>query len=125
MTKEKFKKYITNIKRGYDCENEIYEVSKKWCYSGVLFDTTSFGSTFLATDVLELIGVAFGFPKNEDILSWWCWDKDFGETFNEGDIEDYDLPEDHKYRKPILKTIEELYDYCVFLAEQYKKETNK
>lgn len=75
----------------------------------------------MAEPIWSLPNKAFGFPHDEDIFSWWCIEKDFGETFKIGDIEDTLLMLEHRFRKPDLSTAEKLYEYCVFMSDQYAK----
>lgn len=122
LSKEEFVKYINRMKDANQCELDILEASRPWVKKGVLFEYVSVGTGYLAESMIDLMTKLMDLPDNEDIISYWCWELEFGEKWTERCIEDRKLPECHKYRNPVLKTVDELYDYCVFLSEEYSKE---
>lgn len=122
LSKEEFSKYINKIKEANQCELDMLNASTPWVKKGVLFEYVSVGTGYLAECVIDLMTKCMDLPSNEDIISYWCWELEFGEDWRAGCIEDNSLPEGHKYRNPVLKTADELYDYCIFLSEAYKEE---
>lgn len=120
ISKEEFTKIINEVEEAYSCENDFLDVCRQYVEKGVLYEYMSPGTAFLAGTVLDLLAKLMGFPADEDIISYWCWEGDFGKDVA-GKIEDTRWPENHIYRKPNLDTVDKLYDYCVFLAEEYNK----
>lgn len=117
LTFEEFVKALDEIKKAREVYDKFYKLSRE--YNDVLgdYDPPMPTGYFLAE---ELIGKALGLGE-DDIVSWWIGESEWGEKFVEGSIEDDSLPEDHKYHKPVLKTYEDLYEYCLFLGEEYYK----
>ena len=122
LAKEEFIEYMKKIKNAYDCENAILEASRPWVMNGVLFEYTAVGTAYLAESMITLLNMTLGLPKEDETISYYCWEMEFGETWTDHTWEDTSFPEDHKYRKPVIKTFEDLYDYCVAMVEQVKKE---
>lgn len=75
--------------------------------------------------IIRLIEHIFGLEEDEfgyTTLSWWVYECNCGENLDIlQSIENDWLPEDHKYRKPDLSSVEKLYDYLCWESEQAKK----
>ena len=122
LTLEKFTNYIERIKTAQEYDNEVLELSKKWVDKNVLFDYASTSVWYLVPDLIELLSLAMGVnPKDDDILDYWVSELNFGKEWSEGCIEDRKLPEEHKYRKPKLQTVEEIYEYLIFVKSQLEQ----
>lgn len=76
----------------------------------------------LCVDLLEVIFNIYD-PTNihGSTLSWWIYDLNFGENFNQGDLTVPSLPKDHQYYEPDLSTPELLYEFLIF-ESTYEKE---
>ena len=118
ITFEEFDQIMSNIKLAWDFEMEMMDISKKYVDKGVLFDYISTSSTFLAVDVIFLLNTNFNLPEDEDIISYYCWECDFGKE--KRTIIDTDYKKDPFY----LTNNQELYDYLVYLKSYYEEARN-
>lgn len=74
--------------------------------------------------IIDVLNDAMGLKdigRDETDLEYWCYERDFGNDFQTGNILNEWLPKDHKYHTPKLDTLRELYDYLVFLSKEYNK----
>lgn len=116
LTYQEFERYMTNILEARDLYDKMYAMFME--NSTLLGDATPPMPTgyFLAE---EILGKAMGLG-NDDIISYWIDEMRSQEQWKDV-ILDENLPEGHKYRNPEIKNIEDLYNYCVFLSEEYAK----
>ena len=120
VTFEEFEKIVKEIKKAEECYDEFYRLTRK--YSNILGDAEAPMPTgyWLAGEVL---GKALGLGE-DDIVNWWMQETDYGRDWKDGMIIDESLEENHKYYEPKLKTLKQLYEYCLFLGERYYTERN-
>lgn len=121
LSKEAFVNAINFLKR----EDEFYtrQYSLYDNYRDIIGDSTPMMYIGAAEVILTLLEDAFALDSDNYAgtdLSWWLYDADFGEKFNIGDIENIDLPENHRFRKPDLSDVDKLYEYLVWKYEDKK-----
>lgn len=114
MTKELFIESINNLKNVYRASEELNTVLEN--NREVFGDTYIIGSGILESNIVELLNKLLNIPEDDDILSWWLYERDFGEDFEIGDLEVRNEFGDIK--APDLSTVKKLYDY---LEETYSK----
>lgn len=114
MTKELFIESINNLKKVYRASEELNTVLEN--NREVFGDTYIIGSGILESNIVELLNKLLNIPEDDDILSWWLYERDFGEDFEIGDLEVRNEFGDIK--APDLSTVKKLYDY---LEETYSK----
>lgn len=120
--KNDFIKYIDFLKRQEAFGNELQTLLEK--FSDVVSDGM-IPSFYSAPLIVEILEKSLGLKEDEHgytTLSYWIFEKDFGESFEVGDIEEISLPKTHKYRTPNLKKAEDLYDYIIWETSQYNEE---
>lgn len=114
MIKELFITSINNIKKVYRASEELNTVLDN--NRDVYGDTYVLGSGILESNIVELLNKLLNIPEDDDIISWWLFERDFGEDFEVGDLTTRD--EFGNVETPDLSTVEKLYDY---LEETYQK----
>lgn len=112
--RELFIESINNIKKVYRASEELNTVLEN--NRDVYGDTYVIGSGILESNIVELLNKLLNIPEDDDIISWWLFERDFGEDFEVGDLEIRNEFGDIK--APDLSTVEKLYDY---LEETYQK----
>ena len=117
LTLEEFIEAIEYVKREDECGNRLADVIRS--YRDILGDAEApiFHGGQIVISLLDKIWGLDIDKYSGSIISYWCWEKEFGEEWKKGDLVLKNLPADHKYHEPVLKTVEELYDY---LCWQYK-----
>lgn len=115
ISKELFCEKINRIKEAEQCERDIFDAAQPYVRKGTLFDYVTVGTGFLAQDVLDLLSVLMGLGE-DDILSYWCWECDFGKEPR--------TIRDPAYREDefVITTVDELYDYCCHISRQNSEE---
>lgn len=122
MSLEKFQKHMTYAIREYEFYNKLHDLYVE--YRDVVGDAEAPFSNG-GNEVIELLEEIFELPRDSfgyTTLSWWAYECDYGK--NKGMLQSFELeflPPNHKYRKPKLDTIEELYHFIVWESEYYKK----
>lgn len=69
------------------------------------------------TIIISLLESIFHCTLNEDgysTISYWVYETSCGSRFKKGDIVNHNLPEDHPYYTPDLRTAHDLYEYLVW-----------
>lgn len=100
ITKKEFCKIIDDLKRNDEFLDDICDVFKKHQREEQIY------STGLEDTIVNLLETIFNDNKT-NWISYWIWELDFGEKYNEGDVTKKDgtiIP---------LKTVEELYDFLI------------
>jgi hypothetical protein len=126
LTLKEFKDAIEYIQREDECGNRLSEVIRE--YRDILGDAEApiFQGGTIVVNLLEKLWKLEIDDYGYTDISYWCWEKEYGEKWKEGDLVLSEVPVDHKYHKPILKTVEELYDYLCWCYEtdRGRKERN-
>ena len=117
ISKQTFIKTIDYVKHIIDIERSLNNGLK---HSMVFVDSEIYIETGPITD---LLAESIGLKKNKfgTDLDYWLYECDFGRDYKKGDITNTNLKHTHKYYKPKLDTVEELYDYLVFIAKYEEK----
>ena len=93
-------------------------------YAGMDFGNILLAFNTNAGLVLQLLGMLCGLGQSSDLLSWWFYDKHYGQDFRVGDLVLRDLPDDHPWHCPDISTREKLWEYIVYLSEGRKHDPN-
>jgi hypothetical protein len=123
LTFEEFKKYIDYIKREDEFFLKLSDLYRE--YRDVVGDAEapfSIGGNHIISLLEEIMNLEIDDSGYSD-LSWWVYECNYGKDTEKVDsYELTNLPENHKYRKPKLHTVKELYDFLVW---RYNPETIK
>ena len=101
LTKEEFCSHIEDIKKYVDFDDKVYDSSRK---IGIM-DGIELRTSALCNNVIDLLCKIMD-DENDDI-SFFCWELDFGRKWEEGcmvDEDDNDID---------LSSSENLYDYLI------------
>lgn len=100
ISRDFFRRIISDIKKCFDYEDEINDVNYKYNVDGIMSLPNCVDSCIeLLTKVLH--------DEEGDMIGYWIYEENFGETYDDGDVVDEsgnNIP---------LKTIDDLYDYLV------------
>lgn len=111
MTYNEFEYYINRLKEVHQLDDDLSEISKK--YRNLLMDNYMV-AIVLEEDYIKLLEMNLGI--NDELISWWVYQTDFGKDFKIGDLED-PKEEDENLKTPDLSTVEKLYDYIKILQK--------
>lgn len=110
MSKESFCQVIDNYKSMWDFTDEMNDLFRKYKSDGEVFPPMCTGTVI---DLLEFI-----FNDENQWISYWIFELDFGKDYEDGDAKDADesnIP---------LKTVEDLYDLLVKNMEENGEHNN-
>ena len=104
VSKEKFISILKEMEELHTLENTINECSRK-CSNDVVSNFGEFPYlTCQDNMIVDLLGLIF---KDEDTISWWIYELDFGKLYKEGCMTEVDgTPID-------VSTADRLYDFLV------------
>lgn len=100
ITKKEFCKIIDNLKRNDEFIDDLGEVFRKYRREEQIY------STGLEDTIVSLLEIIFK-DKEAQWISYWVWELNYGETYNEGDVTEEDgtnIP---------LRSAEDLYDFLI------------
>lgn len=111
ISKGQFVRIIDKMRLVYDFVEETNDKARQLRddLDGSFSDFFEGNSLFIAHDnlVIELLENMF---NDNDIISWWIYDEDFGRKFKAGDLS---FKKNGKIYAPDLSNTEKLYDYLV------------
>lgn len=119
ISRETFKDAINFVKRMSELDDRVHSIYKE--FGDILID--GYGPFIDTSIITRMLNESFKLPETEEYgsdLDYWLWECDFGREWNEREPENLDLPENHKYRKPKINNLDELYDYLVWLHDNPK-----
>ena len=102
ISKEDFVKSISAIQKAFECENELNDVFKKYGVGSEIYL-----SGMCADAIVNLLHIIFGAADEEEWISYFCFDLNFGKDFQKGTIVCVDGS------KPDMFTAEDLYDFLI------------
>lgn len=110
MTKELFVRALDELRDSEDLVEKIADLIYDYnCKYGSDFPE-KYGMVLQHIDVLvELLATSMG--DDGDLISWWCYEKNFGRDFYPGDLV-------NNGREISLRTAEELWNYLVTREEK-------
>lgn len=108
MSKESFCQVMDNYKSMWNFTDDMNEVFKKYNCDGEVFPPMC---TETVIDLLEFI-----FNDKNQWISYWAFELEFGERYEDGDVQDKDG------NNISLKTSEDLYDLLVENMKESKEE---
>ena len=112
ISKEEFVDIIEKLKKRQDF---VHETNKKVreLNDAIIVDFFDADSLHIAHDdiVIKLLRNMFNL-QDDDVLSWWIYEEDYGRTYKDGDITKADGTIID------LSTAEKLYDYIYAYAEE-------
>ena len=113
-----FESCIKAIKNIEELKTDVANFSNKYDFEmfADIFDNPLYEK--LSWNLLVVLSEGMGLPKEEDIITWWIYESNFGteDSFYISDPE-YDFEGEFE-----IKNIRQLYDYCVFLSKKYNEE---
>lgn len=110
MSKKSFCKVMDDYKFMLNFTDELNEVFDKYKCDGYIYPPVC---TETVIDLLELI-----FDDKDKWIGYWAWELDFGERYEDGDVQD-------EYGNNIpLKTVEDLYDLLIDNMKENGEYTN-
>lgn len=120
---EKFAEYIRFVQRETEFNNKLHDLCRE--YEDVVPDADA-PIPVAGIKIVELLENAMEIPLDDvsgSTLQWWLFDCNFGK--DKELLSSFcmtSLPKTHKYYKPKLNTVRELYDFLVWEAERAKNE---
>jgi len=115
ITKESFKRAITFIKDTDSMLNDLDDVLNKYsCFQDGRMPV------FNSSVIVDMLNETFKLKVTEEYgseLEYWLYECDFGKEWNEREVENLNLPENHKYRKPRIDNLDDLYDYLKWIHD--------
>ena len=99
LTKDEFVNVVNDYKRIFDFSDDLNDVFDKYGCDGNVFPP-------LGEDTIIRL-LEFIFNDSHGWISYWCWELDFGKSFEDGDIVDEDG------NNICLKTPEDLYELLI------------
>ena len=104
ISKQEFITIINHIKEVNQFVDETNEKARELNDSIIsdFFNASSLSISF-EDDLIKVLENMF----NTDLINWWIYELDFGQTFEIGDLVEQNGD------KPDLSTVEKLYDYLV------------
>lgn len=123
ISRKIFKDVINFIQRISELDDKVHDLYKE--FSDILID--GYGPFIDTSVITNMLNECFNLEITEEYgsdLDFWLWECNFGKEWNKREVENLYLPEDHKYRKPKINNLDELYDYLVWLYKE-SKEGNK
>ena len=99
LTKEEFVNVMNDYKNIFDFSDELNNVFFKYKCDGEIYPPV--GSDTIMRLLEFMFHDAYGW------ISYWCWELDFGKSFEDGDVKDKDG------NNISLKTPEDLYDFLI------------
>ena len=123
ISRKIFKDVINFMQRISELDDKVHDLYKE--FSDILID--GYGPFIDTSVITNMLNECFNLEITEEYgsdLDFWLWECNFGREWNEREVENLYLPEDHKYRKPKINNLDELYDYLVWLYKE-SKEGNK
>ena len=120
---EKFAEYIRFVQRESEFNNKLHDLYRE--YEDVVPDADA-PLPVAGEKIVELLENAMEIPLDDisgSTLRWWLFDCNFGK--DKDLLRSFcitSLPKTHKYYKPKLETVRELYDFLVWEAERARDE---
>lgn len=105
LSKNEFCQIINNLKRNEEFIDKINNIFNEFKLESSIF------STGLENTSVSLLESIFSDKENQ-YISYWIWECNFGETFEVGNIVEPDG------FKPDISTPEKLYDYLIKCKEE-------
>lgn len=100
LSKKDFCNIIDKLKRNEEYIDKLNDVFKTYKSETQVF------STGLESSIVEILEIIFN-DTEENWISYWCWELDFGKYYSEGTV-----TESNGKAIP-LKTAEDLYDFLI------------
>lgn len=116
ISKETFKDAMNFIIRINELSDAVHKIYKD--FDDVLVD--GYGPFIDTSVITNMLNETFKLPISEEYgsdLDYWMWECDFGNEWNEREPENLDVPENHRYRKPKINNLDELYDYLKWIHD--------
>lgn len=117
-----FEQAMTFVIKENEFEEKLYSLINE--YHNVI--EANFNPHGSIDTIIELLNDVFELPDSNvwgTDLDAWCYGGNYGK--DETGIVNWWLSEDHKYYKPEIKTLEELYDYLVWCHDNKGGDTNE
>lgn len=121
ISRETFKDAINFVKRMSELDDRVHDIYKE--FGDVLID--GYGPIVDTGIIIRILNEEFKLNITEEYgsdLDYWVWECDFGKEWNEREPENLNLPEDHRYRKPKIDNLDELYDYLKWIHDEAELE---
>lgn len=120
ISKEKFVEIINRLKATHETIEQVNNILRN-CRDSVEAEFTQCSSLMICHEdmVIELLDNIF---DEDDTLSWWIYDLDFGTKFDIGCMWYY---RDGKKIEPDLSTAEKLYDYLIEQRREKNEDTRE
>lgn len=121
ISRETFKDAINFVKRMSELDDRVHDIYKE--FGDVLLD--GYGPIIDTSIIIRILNEEFKLNITEEYgsdLDYWVWECDFGKEWNEREPENLNLPEDHRYRKPKIDNLDELYDYLKWIHDEAELE---
>lgn len=121
ISRETFKDAINFVKRMSELDDRVHDIYKE--FGDVLID--GYGPIVDTSIIIRILNEEFKLNITEEYgsdLDYWVWECDFGKEWNEREPENLNLPEDHRYRKPKIDNLDELYDYLKWIHDEAELE---
>ena len=116
ISRETFKDAINFIIRVSELDTAVHEIYRN--YNDILID--GYGPFVDTSIIVRMLNESFKLPETEEYgsdLDYWLWECSYGVEWYEREPENTDLPENHRYRKPKINNLDELYDYLKWIHD--------